>query len=171
MSGRLCFDSIREHSPGVIADLLRRSHAELLDADPEHWSGEALDWVQYDRDAFVDPDTVGACIFITCLGREPIGLGSWEPRGNGRGQVGHNCIVPEHRGHGYGTHQLREIVHRMQRQGLGDIRVTTCEHPFFLPARRMYQSCGFLETGRRDGRPDPDWRLVDYAFSAPEDLD
>jgi hypothetical protein len=40
--------------------------------------------------------------------------------------------------------------------------VSTSEHPFFLPARRNYESCGFKESRRFTGGPDPQYNIIEY---------
>ena len=161
--GELRFRPLAGHEPGVILTLLEQSYAVLMDSLPGFTASERPRWAEYDREAFSHPDTVGACIFVTCLGGIPIGFGSWEPvRDKGFGFVGHNCIQPEHRRQGYGARQLGEIIRWMRAQGLGSIRVTTGDHPFFVPARSMYKSSGFKEVGRRSGGPIPGCGFVDY---------
>jgi len=162
---KLQFSSLKHHEPGVVSSLLHRSYQELVEAFPEHWSPEQATWDDFDRTAFDCPDTVGACTFVTCLGGEPVGLGSFNPtKGPGTGEVGHNCILPGFRKRGFGKRQLDEIVRRLRGRKAERILATTSEHPFFLPAREMYLSFGFKETGRREGGPDPGFRLVDYEF-------
>jgi len=163
LEGELSFTPLSGHEPGIILRLLAQSYQELVDASPEFAASEAPRWAEYDDEAFSHPDTVGACIFVTCLGRFPIGFGSWEPvPDKGSGFVGHNCILPGHRRHGYGARQLGEIVRRMRAQGLRTIKVTTGDHPFFVPARSMYESSGFREVGSRSGGPIPGYWLADY---------
>jgi GNAT superfamily N-acetyltransferase len=161
------FDPIRAHRPGALLDLLTRSYQEVLDVDPERWDPEAERWKEFDAAAFAEP-VVGACVFVTCAGGSPIGFGSYEPKDAHTGWVGHNCIVPASRNVGYGGRQLAEIVRRMRARGLREILVTTSEHPFFQPARSMYEAAGFVETGRRAGGPDPGYRLIDYRLEIEE---
>jgi hypothetical protein len=40
--------------------------------------------------------------------------------------------------------------------------VTTCDHPFFVPARRMYQACGFHEVRRVPWDRDPGRTIIEY---------
>jgi GNAT superfamily N-acetyltransferase len=167
----LRFTPLLGHEPGIILGLLAQSYRELVDSSPEFAASETPRWAEYEREAFSHPDTVGACIFVTCLGQIPIGFGSWEPVPNrGLGFVGHNCILPGHRRQGYGTRQLREIVHRVKARGLRTIKVTTSDHPFFTPARSMYGSFGFREVGHRSGGSIPGYGLVDYELPQPPDV-
>jgi len=159
----LSYTPLSDHEPGIILRLLVQSYQELVDASPEFAASETPRWAEYDHEAFSHPHTVGACVFVTCLGRIPVGFGSWEPvPERGSGFVGHNCILPEDRRQGYGARQLGEIVRRMRAQGIGTIKVTTGDHPFFVPARSMYESAGFREVGRRSGGSIPGYGLVDY---------
>lgn len=174
---RLSYTPLTAHKPGIILTLLEQSYQELLETDPEHWAGERDSWQEFDQAAFARPDTVGACIFVTCLDRQAIGFASFEPSDDHQsGFIGHNCIVPQFRRRGYGARQLAELVRRMQSRGIRVVRATTCEHPFFLAARQMYLSLGFVEIGRRQGGPDPGYRLVDFELKPrpsnfPEDWD
>jgi GNAT superfamily N-acetyltransferase len=163
VGSRLNFTPLQAHQPGVLSLLLSRSYQELVDTFPDGWAGELEKMSRFDEEAFDCPDTVGHCVFVTCLGKEPIGLGSYEPgEDQNPARIGHNCILPGFRRRGFGTRQLDEIVRRLRSDGAERITATTSEHPFFLPAREMYLSFGFAETGRRDGGPDPGYRLVDY---------
>lgn len=36
------------------------------------------------------------------------------------------------------------------------------EHPFFEPARKMYQSLGFEETNRTSGGPDSKYKIIEF---------
>jgi len=161
---RLNFTPLKTHRPGTLNALLERSYLELTDAFPERWAQEKDRWLEFDGQAFANPATVGACVFVTCLDDHPIGFGSFEPDGKA-GLVGHNCILPEFRLRGFGSRQLAEVVRRMKARGINHVKVTSHEHPFFLAARQMYLSFGFVETGRRDGGPDPDYKLIDYVLA------
>ncbi|UCG42580.1 MAG: GNAT family N-acetyltransferase [candidate division WOR-3 bacterium] len=166
MGKRLTFTPLAGAAPGTLLSLLTESHQDLTDTYAERWSGEAENWAAFDTDAFQRPDSAGKCVFVTRLGADIIGFGSYDPRGLPEtGKVGHNCILPAHRQKGYGSRQLEEIVRRLKTLGARKVMATTSEHPFYLPAREMYMSMGFTETGRSEGGPDPDFRLVHYELS------
>ncbi|MEO0085106.1 MAG: GNAT family N-acetyltransferase [candidate division WOR-3 bacterium] len=168
---RLSYTPLTVHKPGIILSLLEQSYQELLETDPEHWTAERTSWQEFDRAAFAQPKTIGACMFVTCLDRQAIGFASFEPSQDPQaGFVGHNCIVPQFRRRGFGARQLAEVVRRMQARGIKVVKATTGEHPFFLAARQMYLSFGFVEVGRRPGGPDPGYRLVDFELK-PEPPD
>jgi GNAT superfamily N-acetyltransferase len=158
----LKFAPISLLSPGALTDLLRKSYAGLVEKWPDHWAREAEKWDDFDRQAFAHPETVGKCVFVSLLDREPVGLASYDPRQAPRcGIVGQNCVLPEFRGRGFGTLQVLEVLRRLRERGIPTARVTTSEHPFFLPARKMYESLGLKEVRRFAGGPDPDYGLIE----------
>lgn len=158
------------HRPGTIYRLLCRSYEGLLRSDSEGWPDEEPKWLEYDREVFGNPDTVGACLFVTCLDDEPIGFASWDPRqGPELAVIGHNCIVPDRQGKGYGKEQIQEILRRLKAGRFNRALAVTSEHPFFEPARRMYLACGFHEARRRAGGPDPRYEVIDYEIVLQHD--
>ncbi|MGE5296039.1 MAG: GNAT family N-acetyltransferase, partial [Solirubrobacterales bacterium] len=68
----------------------------------------------------------------------------------------------EHRGRGYGRKQIEEVLRRFRGMGIRTTRVTTCDHPFFSPARRMYLACGFGEVRRIVSDRDPGRTVIEY---------
>ena len=160
----LSFEPITRFAPGDLAEIIGRSYAALVASSPRIWGREPERWQDLDCQAFANPDTVGRCVFISRLGPAPVGLGSYDPRpGPAYGEIGQNCILPEFRGRGFGSRQVREILRRLETLGLRAARVTTSGHPFFEPARRMYEGLGFREIRRRPGGPDPGYPLIEFA--------
>jgi hypothetical protein len=97
--------------PGVLAATLKRVYAPLVESYPETWGREQAGWEEFDREVFQNPETVGACTFLTWLDNRLVGFGSYDPRQRPRsGILGHNCILPEFRGRGFGAAQVREIL-------------------------------------------------------------
>jgi len=163
MGGMIRFTPITEHERGTILALLCKSYEELVNAEGECWEREKEKWEEFDRAAFESSEAVGACVFVTCLGSEAIGFGSWDPRGGPElALVGHNCVLPEFRGRGHGKRQIEEILRRLKAKGFKKASATTGEHPFFEPARRMYEGCGFRQVGRSAGGPDPRYGTIQY---------
>jgi len=160
---KLKFTSLHDQRQGLIASMLKRSYAELVEADPEHWGPEVSKWEQFDREVFEHPDTVGTCAFLSWAGDQLVGFGSYDPRQRpGCGIVGHSCVLPEFRGNGFGTQQIQEIIRRFRAMGIRLARVSTGESPFFTPAQRMYTACGFREPGRRPWEGDPSQNVIEY---------
>ena len=100
----------------------------------------------------LEADTVGEAGFFTALGGQVIGFAPWNPRGwPSLGIIGHNCIVPLYQGRGYGRRQIEEVMSLFSQKGFRRVQMRTDEHPFFEPARRMYQRCGFALVAREPG--------------------
>jgi RimJ/RimL family protein N-acetyltransferase len=159
----IIFTSISQHKAGTIAFLLHQTYAEILITDQRYWEGETRNWTQFDREVFENPETVGKCVFVTCLNDDAIGFASFDPRQKPElGIIGHNCILPGFRGKGYGKQQIHETLDRMRAIGMRRAVVSTSEHPFFLPAQRMYLACGFQEKLRYRGGPDPRYRVIEF---------
>jgi GNAT superfamily N-acetyltransferase len=149
--------------PGILFNLLKRSYADLVLSDPVYWKPEEQKWMEFDRDVYQNPDTIGQCVFMTRFENEIIGFGSYNPLQRPEFSiVGHNCILPALRGNGFGNKQILEILNRFRSMGIRKAKVSTSEHPFFLPAQKMYLSCGFKETGRALCEVDPRFRLIEY---------
>jgi GNAT superfamily N-acetyltransferase len=156
------FIPIEGQRPGTLARLLRASYRELLMADLR-WQAEQANWDAYDGEVFENPTTVGACLFLTCIDGRITGFASWDPRPAPEyAIIGHNCILPEFRGKGLGKAQVLEILRRFQGFGIRKAKVSTCDHPFFVPAQRMYLACGFRELRRVPWPRDPSQTLIEY---------
>jgi len=98
----LTYTSPLEVGPGIITRLLGESYAGLVEAEPETWEAEKMNWEESDRNVFKNPDTVGACTFLTWCGPAIAGLFSFDPRSRpAYGVIGHNCILPEYRKQGF----------------------------------------------------------------------
>jgi len=147
------FALLRDCRRGLLADLLARCYALLLEQLPAAKVVELrADWADYDDAVHTEPDTVGASGFLSLLGTQLIGFASWDPREwPDVGRIGHNCIIPEFQGNGYGRRQVEEVLSVFRRRGFWKAQVRTAEHPFFEPARRMYRRCGFQLVGREPG--------------------
>ncbi len=176
MSGELCeyhtcsmlaFTPITQHKAGILAALLLESYAEVVSAEQQYWLAEKEKWLEFDREVFENPQTIGRCVFVTIWETEVVGFGSFEPRQRPESAtIGHNCIVPRFQGRGYGRQQVMETLARFRKLGVRKAIVATNEHPFFSPAQRMYLSCGFEESRRYAGGPDPRYRMIEYRREA-----
>jgi GNAT superfamily N-acetyltransferase len=157
------FTTPLDQERGTIVSLLKRSYADVAKSDPSLWETEQMIWERYDHDVFGQPQTVGACIFLTRLDGHIVGFGSWDPRQRPRfGIVGHNCILPEFRGRGLGKQQIQEILRRFRKMAVETARAITSDHFFFVPAQRMYAACGFREVRRIPWDRDPRQRVIEY---------
>ena len=159
----LQFKSINNQEPGILASLLFRSYSALIKSDPVHWKPEENNWNDFDRDAFGSPGTIGACVFLSWHERELVGFASFDPRQAPKnGIIGHNCILPEFRGQGFGKQQIKEILNRFAIFRIQTADITTNDNTFFIPAQRMYISCGFQEISREPWERDKTQSLIHY---------
>lgn len=144
MSAVLTFRRATEFDPGTVHSILSVCFAEVLTESLE----KSLR--RFDREVFAHPDTVGACTLITVLADRTVGLVSYDPRpGPQFGIIGYNGILPPYQRKGYGSRQIREVIRILIARGFESASVTTSLHPFFEPAHRMYQTCGFHEVSRK----------------------
>jgi GNAT superfamily N-acetyltransferase len=143
MDTRLTFRPAADCEPGTVYAILAECYADLLDAALRD------NLRRFDHEVFAAPETVGACALVSSVGDEIVGLVSHGPRqGPDIGLIGQNGVLPAFQRRGYGTQQILEIIRRFTVRGFTRARVSTSEHPFFAPARRMYEKCVFRETGR-----------------------
>ena len=159
------FTTFAKHPPGIVLQMLEAAYEAYFEIEPwcrEPWLG---DWREYDHAVFAEPDTVGACGFVSTLGEKAVGFASWDPRGFPVGVIGHNCVLPEFGGRGFGKLQVMRVVEILREKGFREIRATTGDNDFFLPARRMYAACGFVETGRNPGPPPSRMGIVEFSKS------
>ncbi len=130
-------------------------------------------WREGDDFAYADSKWSGEWLFFTKLGEEIIGFACWDPRSKPVVIIGHNCIKPSFRGRGYGIAQMRHALAVLKTNGFAEVVVTTDDDPFFVPAQRMYERCGFRETGRGDITDPFPKRLIEYRLNLkvfPEDV-
>lgn len=162
------FSEITLEQRGLLADLLHVSYATLLADESGCWSGLAKEQADFDYEVFEDFSTMSKCVFLTTRENEVVGFASFDPRSwPHHGVVGHNCILPAYRGEGIGRRQIEEVLSRLRRMGMERAVVSTNEHPFFLPARRNYESCGFIEFRSFAGGPDPRYAMIEYVKDLP----
>ena len=142
------FKATNEFERGIIYKLLCESYGGLLKARPDYTEEYKTDWRKADDNTFDCPDSIGQCVLISVLQNEPIGFFSWDPRRiPDEGEVGQNCIVPSHRGKGYGKLQIQEILKIFRLRATQVVKAKTHNDPFFIPAQKTYLSCGFKEVG------------------------
>jgi len=157
MTAPLTFRPAVACAPGTVYSLLAECYAEILDKTLQ----DKLR--QFDHEVFAAPDTVGACAFISFVSDVAVGFLSYDPRqGPAVGIVGHNGVLPVFQRRGYGTQQILEILRRLTACRFICARVSTSEHPFFAPARRMYEKCGFRPSRRIPGGNQNPHDIVQY---------
>lgn len=143
--------------------MLNQSYAQLVEAEPEIWQTEKANWEESDGNVFENPNTIGQCTFLSWYGPAIVGFFSLDPRPRpAYGVIGHNCILPEYRRQGYGRQQINEALRRLAQRGIRQARVSTSDHPFFVPAQRMYTASGFVEVGRTPWERDARQNMIHY---------
>jgi GNAT superfamily N-acetyltransferase len=141
---------------GQVFSLLSEAWAEL-------WNDELAQKIrQFDTEVYANPTTVGACTFITTLDDVPVGMFSWDPRKRPVAIIGWNCVLPRHRRAGIGKTQITAMLARFKRAGFRKVVVTTGDHPFFVPAQKMYLACGFTEVSRHPALHSQQSDTIDY---------
>ncbi len=159
----LKFTSPRVQKPGTLSSVLKSCYAKLVESDPELWGNEGQGWDRFDAEVYEDPYGIGECTFLTWLDEDLIGFASYDPRQwPSIGIIGHNGILPEFQGRGFGKQQIDETLRRFQKMGFKRARVSTLDHPFFIPAQRMYLSCGFFVKRWIPWEGCPRYRLIEY---------
>lgn len=149
--------------PGTIAAILKICYADLVASDPDLWEKEPEGWDRFDKDVYGDPDSIGECTFLSWLDDDLIGFASYDPRQwPAIGIIGHNAVLPDYRGRGFGKQQIDEILRRFRKKEYKRARVSTLDHPFFVPAKKMYLSCGFLVKRWIPWEGCAKYRLIEY---------
>jgi GNAT superfamily N-acetyltransferase len=148
---------------GIVAKLLKKSYSKLVETEPDSWAAEKDNWDQFDHDVFDNPKTIGACTFLSWIDSDLVGLFSYDSRARpAYGLIGHNCILPEYRNRGFGKQQIYETLGKFKKIGIKQARVSTNDHPFFIPAQRMYTACGFIEVKRVPWDRDHKQKIIHY---------
>lgn len=93
-------------------------------------------WKEYDDFFYNNLGIIDKYGFITVLDEKSISHISWDPRHRpDYVEIGHNCIVTNYKGKGYGHMQLEEAIRRIKEyDNLKKIIVTTNE--IFVPAQK-----------------------------------
>ena len=120
-------------------------------------------WKEYDNYFYDNLEIADKYGFITVLDGKPIGHISWDPRHKPNYvEIGHNCIITNHKGKGYGHIQLEEAIRRIKEyENLKKIIVTT--NKIFVSAQKNYESVGFIKINERENKDTPfSLNYIDY---------
>lgn len=141
------FRKVTDFERGTIFQLL----SDAYSYDERNGVCWSADWKEFDDFFYDNPKIANQYGFITVLDGQPIGMISWDPRNMPEYvEVGHNCIMCQYKGNGYGRIQLQEALNRINKNAVKRIIVTT--NATFLPAQRNYESVGFTMIKRRENQ-------------------
>lgn len=117
-----------------------------------NWDGM---WKEYDDFFYSNLDSIADKYgFITVVDGIAVGHISWDPRNRPNYvSIGHNCIISNFKGKGYGKIQLQEAIRRIKEYDVEKIVVTTNE--ITLPAQKNYESVGFVKITERTNTDTP----------------
>ena len=157
------FTTPQSREPGTIAEILKICYADLVASDPGLWGNEAKGWELFDAEVYEDPSGLGDCTLLSWLDDKLIGFVSYDPRQwPALGIIGHNAILPDFQRRGFGKQQIAEVLRRFRKMGFKKAKVSTLDHPFFVPAQKMYLSCGFCESRRIPWEGCTKYQLIEY---------
>jgi ribosomal protein S18 acetylase RimI-like enzyme len=129
-----------EHQPGILCRMLFDAYS----GDPGIVARYKKDWEEFDSFVFDNLVIMDRNGFVSVDGLEPVGFVSWDPRKLPESlEIGHNCILTRHKGQGKGKKQLQLALGQIQLRNPKKVIVKTGNTPFFLAARKMYESAGF----------------------------
>lgn len=155
------FKKVSDFNRGILFELLRDAYS--FDCRYEQCCNS--NWQGADNFFFDNLEIADKCAFITTLKDEAIGFVCWDPRNMPEyAEIGHNCIVPKHKGNGYGKIQLQEAVNRITQNDVRKIIVTTNDD--LIPAQRNYESVGFTVYQKRKLEDVTDFvtEHIDYVY-------
>ena len=136
----LCFNKVSDFERGTLCNLLIQAYS----FDPK-WAQYSQDKWRTDDDFFFDNLQIAdKYAFVTTLDKEPIGFAVYDPRNMPEyAIIGDNCIIPQHKGKGYGILQLQELISRITKNDVKKIFVST--NFDLIPAQKMYERVGFTK--------------------------
>lgn len=154
----ITFRPITDFPRGTLYHQLMDAYS-FHDSCCQYWHN---DWIAYDDFFYENPSIAENFGFVTVLDGTPIGHISWDPRNRPDYVIiGHNCILTQYKGKGYGKMQLQEALLRIKTCGVKKILVGT--NTLFLSAQKNYESVGFVKIGERENTETPfAGKYIDY---------
>lgn len=142
---------------GAATQALVAVHLAGVHADSPEDSCHALG-----LDALRDPSIT----FLSAWeGDDLAGIGALKDLGGGRGELKSMRVDDRFRGTGVGRALLRALIGVARERGMTSLWLETGTMPSFTPARRLYESAGFVECP-----PFGDYRLDPYSVFLTLDL-
>jgi diamine N-acetyltransferase len=135
------------------------SSVELVDVDESNWRLVAAVRPRPEQERFVAATTYYLCLchyggvwhpLAACVGDEVVGYVQWGVDDDGSHWIGGLVVDAAHQGRGLGRQVVERLIERM-REAAGAAGLALSYEPDNVPARTLYASLGFVETGERDG--------------------
>ena len=128
------FKTIEHFKPGLFQEITKKCYEPLFQYFPDKKAEFHQQWENSDKETFDNPDTIGKCVFVSCINEKPIGFASWDPRQKPLGIIGQNCILPEYQGKGFGKQLINEFILTCKKEGTLRIILETdaeCNYGFY----------------------------------------
>lgn len=134
------FSEFKNWPKETLYNLLLKSY----ESSPELVNLYKEEWLDFDNFIYNNLRFTNRCGYISSIDEQPIGFFSWNPENLPEYiEIGHNCIIKEFQQKGYGTKQLNLALEEIKKLSPKKIIVKTGDIPFFIPAKKMYESAGF----------------------------
>ncbi len=135
---------LRSFRDGDAEDVWRLHDAALADAGVHGGRGPWEDDLRQIRSCYLDS---GGDFLVAFAGDDLVGMGALLGRSGGEGEIKRMRVRPDHQRQGLGRLILRELEERARALGFESLRLDTTEEQ--VAARRLYESAGYREVGRR----------------------
>ena len=157
------FSWVSAQPMGTIFEILSKSYENFFTIENDLKDTWEDTWAEYDQEVSEYPTSLGNCGFFTKIRGKVVGFASFGSQDGGSlGTICNNCVLPDYRRKGLGMAQMRIILSILRAKGFEIAKVSTLEHPFFRPARRLYKKCGFKEERRFYPKRIKRFRIIDY---------
>lgn len=154
------FNDASVYQKGLIESLLLSAYQDI----PTTTQEDKESFTAFDSELHDHPRWLGKYVFITSVDGIPTGFVSFDPRQKPIAVIGHNCVSPDYKGRELGKKQLLHALAEIKNQGFSKVVVSTCTNDYFIPAQKMYVSCGFIET-RKFYKEDTDIEMVEFEIN------
>lgn len=138
----IAFQKITAFPRGTLVSLLTDAYS----FEPQFERNWREQWQEFDDFFYDNPHIAESCGFMTVLERNPIGFVTWDPTELPESaEIGHNCILTQYKGNGYGKRQMQEAVRRIL--ALNPRRIIVWTNEICVPAQHTYEGAGFRFVG------------------------
>jgi diamine N-acetyltransferase len=131
---------------------------QLVDVDAANWRGVAAVTPRPEQERFVAATTYYLCLchygdvwrpLAVVEGQDVVGYVQWGIDDDGSHWIGGLVVDALHQGRGVGRRIVELLIERLA-EAAGAAGLALSYDPANAPARRLYASLGFVETGERE---------------------